>query len=52
MLSQLDVSQLSNFLQTISPIAVIAGASLVVFQLRHSAREIKSNIGHSAYSRG
>ncbi len=40
----MNVSQLSNFLRTVSPIAVIAGASLVVFQLRHSAREIKSNI--------
>ena len=41
------MSGIVNILQAISPIAVIAGASLVVFQLRHSARAIKSNIALS-----
>jgi hypothetical protein len=47
----LDTAALIDFLQVVSPIAVIAGASLVVLQLRHSAREIKSNVALSLLER-
>lgn len=47
----MDLSAISAFLTAISPLAVIAGALFVVLQLRHSAKEIKSNIALSLLER-
>jgi hypothetical protein len=40
----LDLSAIINFLSAISSIAVIAGAVFIVLQLRHNAKEMKSDV--------